>query len=327
MNRRILLGILLIVLVMSLVTCDNGSTNGLGNNVTWNAVKDSTFGGDDISNVIWGNNKFVAVGGYGKIAYSTDGIIWTAETNTTFSSNDPNGIRGIVWGNNRFVAVSFDHIAYSSDGIIWTNAGNPFGNYVLINGIAWCNNKFVTFCNSNVAYSTDGENWTIIEYINSISHIAWGNSKYVCVGGSGGNGEMAYSTDGFSWIPIIDNKLSNEPIYGIACGNNKFVAVTPNRLAYSEDGITWVAVSNTTFSGNAINNITWGNNKFIIVGGRYDNNGVGYSKAAYSANGVTWIPITNTTFGNNLINDITWGNNRFVAVGTNGKMAYWDGND
>jgi hypothetical protein len=41
------------------------STDG----VTWTAVADSTFGTDDINAIAYANNRFVAVGWNGKMAY------------------------------------------------------------------------------------------------------------------------------------------------------------------------------------------------------------------------------------------------------------------
>jgi hypothetical protein len=63
---------------------DNSSTGGNGGNggtpivpveptpdpTTWTLVTNSTFGGYDIRGITYGANKFVAVGGYGIIAYS-----------------------------------------------------------------------------------------------------------------------------------------------------------------------------------------------------------------------------------------------------------------
>jgi hypothetical protein len=48
-------------------------TGGNGASSVWTAVTDSTFGTDDYNSIIfaiaWGNNKFVAVGTDGKMAY------------------------------------------------------------------------------------------------------------------------------------------------------------------------------------------------------------------------------------------------------------------
>jgi hypothetical protein len=115
----------------------------------------NTSGGNDI---VWANNKFVAVGGLdynaNKMVYSADGVTWTAVTNTTFS----NRINGVAWGNNKFVAVgSNGKMAYSSDGVTWTAvADSTFGGDTYIQSIAWGNNKFVAVGqNGKMAYSSN----------------------------------------------------------------------------------------------------------------------------------------------------------------------------
>jgi len=38
---------------------------------SWTKVATSPFGSSNIKRIVWGNNKFVAVGSSGKIAYSS----------------------------------------------------------------------------------------------------------------------------------------------------------------------------------------------------------------------------------------------------------------
>jgi hypothetical protein len=47
-----------------------GAPAGNTNPTTWTAVSNSIFGTDDITAIVWGNNRFVAVGSGGKIAYA-----------------------------------------------------------------------------------------------------------------------------------------------------------------------------------------------------------------------------------------------------------------
>lgn len=68
-----------------------------------------------VQDLAYGNGIFVAVGGNGKSAYSTDGINWT---NVTFSSGT---FYGITFANNKFICVgNSGYSFYSSDGINWT---------------------------------------------------------------------------------------------------------------------------------------------------------------------------------------------------------------
>jgi len=62
------------------------------------------------------------------VAYSSDGIAWTAIPAGTTAGTSTFGtsvIFAITYGNGRFVAVGYDgKMVYSSDGINWTAVGN-----------------------------------------------------------------------------------------------------------------------------------------------------------------------------------------------------------
>jgi hypothetical protein len=119
------------------------STDG----VTWTAASNSTFTSATINSVVYGDDKFVAVGASGKIAHSTDGITWTAVSNSGFGTTD---INSIAYGDGRYVAVGdTSKIAYSTDGINWTaipSANSGFGannqeNHIY--GVAYGNGRFI----------------------------------------------------------------------------------------------------------------------------------------------------------------------------------------
>ncbi|WP_461255084.1 DUF5018 domain-containing protein [Treponema sp. R80B11-R83G3] len=247
--------------------------------VSWEAADDTTFyppppvedGGvvhiSHINGIAWGgtagNEKFVVVGYdsadyIGKMAYSSDGVTWTAVSDTTFGAKP--FIYSIAWGgtagNEKFVAV---------------------GN------------------NGEAAYSSDGVNWTAVEdtKCDTIYSIDWGgtagNEKFVVVGYSieGGGGTAAYSADGVTWT-VADTKFGTSYVsYGIAwggtAGNKKFVGVGvgvasnsyggysySGKAVYSADGVSWTAVADTTFDTSVIRDIAWGgtagNEKFVAVG-------------------------------------------------------------
>ena len=59
--------------------------------------------GNSLSRVIYGNNKFVAVGSHGTIMTSSDGTVWN-QTN----SGTTNDLVGIAYGNNTFIAIDRD---------------------------------------------------------------------------------------------------------------------------------------------------------------------------------------------------------------------------
>jgi photosystem II stability/assembly factor-like uncharacterized protein len=175
----------------------------------WTAVANSP----DIwlNAIAYGNNRFVAVGYDGEMAYSDDnGVTWTAVADSKFPSNSDGGdggsfsINAIAYGNNRFVAVGDNgKMAYSDDGISWT---------------AVSDSKFP---------STDNRGYSF-----QIGAIAYGNNRFVA---GGNNDKMAYSDNGASWTVVAESVFTDMLVRGIAYGNNRFVAVGYNgKMAYAD---------------------------------------------------------------------------------------------
>ena len=229
--------------------------------INWTAVTNSAFGDNHISTIVWNGNRFVAVGGTiaalysrnnnknrSKIAYSPDGITWTAVTNNPF---DTSYIECLAWGNNKFVAGGRDgKIAYSPDGITWTAATNS------------------TFSNP--------------ETRTSIYPIVWGKDKFVAgvhvYEGGGVYGRMTHSSDGITWTAITHSPLRHYeggdwdyPIDVIAYGNNTFIATGGDLdmtiMAYSPDGINWTPEKNPPFPDDNTNAIIWADCRFIVGNG------------------------------------------------------------
>ena len=335
-------GILAIMLVfgMAITACggdddgggDNGGNNS-GNNGNsdtggWKNVANSTFENSSssvIRAIAYGNGKFVAGGSSGKMATSTDGITWTAVTDSTFGTNI---IRAIAYGGaagqEKFVAGGRNgKMAYSADGVTWTSTESLFGGGDIY-AIAYGNGKFVAVGTSGkMATSTDGATWTAVTqsvFTSFIRAIAYGNGTFVAVG----DGKMATSTDGATWTAVTQSVFTSY-IHSIAYGNGKFVAGgSDGKMATSTDGATWTAVGNSTFSTGGtdyIYAIAYGNGKFVA----------GNSKgqmATSTDDGATWTAVTDNKFGTTAINAIAYGNNKFIAVGgvpyneMNGTMAY-----
>ena len=93
------------------------STDG----IVWSNVATTSFGNNAVTNIAYGNDTFVAVGGGNTIATSpgTSGTTWTQRTSPATGTN--------AWGtltfqNNIFIAVNTATRAYySSDGITWSS--------------------------------------------------------------------------------------------------------------------------------------------------------------------------------------------------------------
>jgi hypothetical protein len=67
---------------------ESGGSNSTEGGVTWTAVGDAKFGPYiAINGIAWGGGRFVAVGGFGKVAYSEDDVNWTAVEDAVFGDS------------------------------------------------------------------------------------------------------------------------------------------------------------------------------------------------------------------------------------------------
>jgi hypothetical protein len=131
--------------------------------------------------------------------------------------------------------------------------------------------------------------------------------------GVGADGSVCYSSDasdhshGEAWLcpaPIVSDKK----LYGIAYGNNKFIAVGESgTVIRSDNGSVW-GFRTSNSSGN-LYSIAFGNDRFVAVG---------YNTVIVSADNGTVFTQTETTLN---FKDVTYGNGVFVAVGS-GEIIY-----
>jgi hypothetical protein len=169
--------------------------------INWTAIGNMGFyngdydrDNDTIYGIAYGGGKFVAVGAYtppitGKAAYSTNGVSWTAVSNTTFGTDT---IRAIAYGNGKFVAVGgIGKAAWSTDGVTWTAVSiYSTGTTNNLTAITYGDGKFVAVNDDCYSfYSSDGINWTgadvLFESRNALYGVAYGNGKFVAVGQNG----------------------------------------------------------------------------------------------------------------------------------------------
>jgi hypothetical protein len=324
----------------------SGSGGGGGGGTgSWKTVDiSSIFGTNIITDIAYGNGKFVAVGNNdGKIAYSSNGVSWTAANAYTTGSV----MRAVAWGSNKFTAFLYGPTSgprpmYSPDGGNGWTVLNTIGGtgQDMIEANAYGGDKFVAVGGrGRMAYSSDGTSWTAIPpgtgagastFTSGINGIAYGGGKFVAVGYSG---KMAYSSNGTSWTAVTNTTFGTSHIEAIAYGGGRFVAVgSGSKTAWSDDGVTWHGVTATAFNyqsqgsnmTDTIYAIAYGNGKFVAGGGA----GI----TATSADGTSWTRTGYEIFGKDKDGDvcrieaIAFGNGVFVAGGQNGKMAYLSGN-
>jgi hypothetical protein len=207
------------------------------------------------------------------LAYSYDGINWTAVPNSS-STTAPSfilGVKSICWSPVRkiWIAVGFDtKVAYSYDGITWTFVTGPSIFYLF--SVSWGKDKFIasggldSLLTNDIAYSFTGLSGSWVLSPNPLT-------------GTGGIFSTLYN--GTMWV-------------GVGSATNG-----TNGAIYSYDGITWVVGSGATFSSYEGGSTTggqagtaWNGSRWIITTGSTSCT----NPVFYSDNGINWTQSTTT---------------------------------
>ena len=146
---------------------DNGNMAWSNDGIIWNAIPgggtnpitdpgQSTFGANGIWSITYGAGRFVAGGSNRRIAWSNDGINWTAvDTDTTF----PSDINFVIYGASGFIAGGSGlRMAWSDDGKIWRIIDRT--NQINIRDITYGDGRYVVVGDlGRIAWSNDGITW------------------------------------------------------------------------------------------------------------------------------------------------------------------------
>lgn len=223
-------------------------TNGKESGITWSDIYNWSSEelpiSESLNAVIWGKDKFVAIGN-SDIIYSATGSSWTKGTRPPLAYI---ASASLIYADGKFMVLDSGGTgAYSTDGVAWTTFSLPSIN--MTNGgwatLAYGNNKFVattySSANADAAYSTDGITWTKTTLpTNTVGgYTEYGNGRFLTIPANISK-DAAYSIDGITWTKTV---MPVEAIwYTLAFGNGKFVAAagnSPNKIYYTSDGITW----------------------------------------------------------------------------------------
>ena len=207
------------------------------------------------------------------LAYSYDGINWTAVPNSS-STTAPSfilSVKSICWSPVRkiWIAVGFDtKVAYSYDGITWTFVTGPSIYYLL--------------------------------------SVSWGKDKFIASGGldSTLTNDIAYSYTGLSgsWVLSTNPLTGTGGIFSTLYNGTMWVGVGSatngtNGAIYSYDGITWLVGSGATFSSYEGGSTTggkagtaWNGSRWVITTGSTSCT----NPVFYSDNGINWTQSTTT---------------------------------
>lgn len=281
--------------------------------------------------ITFGNRKkrvgWVAAGeGTNTLAYSYDGLTWTAIGNSIFTTYGLTiGYNGTIWSAG---GGGTNSLAYSYDGIQWTGLGtSTFTNFC--HTLVWSQTMCVAGGNGTncLAYSYDGINWTglgqtLFEYV-------WGIScnEYLWIAVGQSINSMAYSYDGINWIP--------NPNYYALCAvgvcatwnGSMWVAGGQGTypLTYSYDGINWTGVNSSGLFGQ-VRDIAWNGTLWVAIG---HTPAPQSTMAVYSYDGKVWKTSSNfsAVFTSTTLTGVCWNGKMFVVManGTNTIGYSYDG--
>ncbi|RPH85421.1 MAG: hypothetical protein EHM75_09765 [Desulfobacteraceae bacterium] len=243
---------------------------------TWGTIRTSADGvnwQNQTSNTAWslrgitsGQNQFVVAGDGGSILTSPDGTTWTPQNSTSADF-----LFGITYGDNgKFVAVGLsDKVHISSNGSVWQD--KPLGTTYWLNGITYGNGKYVSVgLGGAILTSADGDTWepkssSTTEWLLGV---AYGNGLFVAVGTKG---TILTSPDGHTWTPFPDpQKVFCWDILGITFKYGRFVAVNANgAVLTSLNGTSWSLKETWNMAGatkDPLRSVVGGLNSFMTVG-------------------------------------------------------------
>jgi hypothetical protein len=223
---------------------------------------DAKFNAVARSGTVHSANFFVAVGNAGKIAYSSDGIQWTAGPAAGITGFGTENIMGIAFGLGTFVAVGGNgNIAYSSDGVTWTGCkDNNFSG--TINTIAFSEADgyfYIAGDAGRTGYSDNPKNstnWHLYQYPADSS-------------GTGAKTNSGYPFFGNSINKITIGKYGNDTGIGVAFsewGGRRLAICTAGSFR-NATGHNWDAdLDAGQFGSNTINGIAFGGDCFVAAG-------------------------------------------------------------
>ncbi len=258
------------------------------------------------------NGLFVAVGSYGRLFTSTDGLEWdNPDSGTSHLLCD------VAYGKGTFVAVGkCGAITSSLDGARWTRqsldiAGKESEDFT---GIGYGNDVFVVVGhNQTVLQSSSGTQWSdkSLTTQDELGAISFGGGYFVTLNQSG----ALRSFDGNKWDP--STFPGSAPACGVNYVNGRFIAVGAkedtngaDHLAYiltSINGLNWTEQSNVTpVTRELLLDTAFGNGTYLIGG---------FSGAILtSSDAVSWNRRNNSDSSASF-HGVAYGNGNLVAVG------------
>jgi hypothetical protein len=247
----------------------------------------------------YGNGIFVATGADGTVLTSQNSLSWVRRL---ANAAQDEGVYNIDCLNNNFYIVG-SGIYRSPDGKSWEK--HPESCFTQVSppkDIAYGNNKYVGVRYYATATSSDSLSWKCKNNQIFLNRITYGKNIFVAVGDSG---RIVTSTDGENWDYNIRSGTTFG-LFGIAYGNDRFVAVGGGGILTSLDGQQWT----TTFESSIrLSNVAYGKGMFVAVG---------YGLIFTSTDGYTWT--MRNSPATELFTGIAYSGNHFVISGDEGSI-------
>jgi len=236
--------------------------------------------------IAFNGTKYIAVGAFGYIAESTDGLTWSSFDVGSIISFDDLAVNG-----NNAVVISAgvsESMAVTTDGVNWQlmeDSGNA--QCGSINSINHDGSQFVgLFDYSQICTSTDGTSWQLqsSQTINMQRIISGSNIHAILI------------SDGLVTIDSLNPTTINVPSLPVSSsgglrdliyGNSTFLGLRQGELIYSTDGANWSIVSGGIVPANVISISYSASKGFVAM--TNDNATLLY----ISADAVSWTQVTN----------------------------------
>ncbi len=162
--------------------------------VTW-TERTSPANGQWFGGLEYGNNVFVAAGGYGVSMYSSDGISWQSGM-----MRGTEAARSLAFGNGMFMAATDDkHWWSTSDGHAWTQQSDTHAS----SKVVWCGDHFseASACTGPAGHDASDD-----------ARVAFGEGVYVSVSYS----KIERSENGTDWTTVTTSPQA--PLTDVAFG-------------------------------------------------------------------------------------------------------------
>jgi len=268
--------------------------------------------------IVFGNSQFVAVGTFGIIATSPDGLAWTKRSDCGLFCLDD--LFSIAWSGSGYAAVGENGMVFtSSDGTSWTSRATPLGasTSTVLRRVASSGTVFVasghvaTTIKGAIIYSTNGGvTWTSATITPTTGYefdnVAWDGSRFLATA-FGSPAGIWTSTDGASWTQLTTNLISRLTPAGAGyIGTNGVGAILT-----SSDAVTWTLTYNFVYP--SISDILWmaDRNEYLAVGGVTSGGFI-----ATSTDAATW----NARLASDKLTSVLWDGSKFLAIDFNGRL-------